>query len=278
VLTTAAEIFHAVQALRSAGQTVGLVPTMGALHAGHLSLLEAARRDCDRTVVTIFVNPTQFGPGEDLARYPRNLAADLEALTQTGVDLVFAPAAEEIYRPGHSTFVRPPDVAQPLEGRCRPGHFQGVATVVLKLLLLAPAHAAYFGEKDFQQLLVIRRMVADLNVPTAVRGCPTVRDADGLAMSSRNAYLSPAERQRALAIPRCLELAFDWYQAGQRDSAAIAAGMRQVLADAGLDRIDYVALADAETLAEATQLGPSSVALVAAHVGATRLIDNRRLG
>jgi len=278
VLTTAAEIFHAVEALRSAGQTVGLVPTMGALHAGHLSLVEAAGRDCDRTVVTIFVNPTQFGPGEDLARYPRDLEADLEVLAQTGVDLVFAPAAEEIYRPGHSTFVLPPDVAQPLEGRCRPGHFQGVATVVLKLLLLAPAHAAYFGEKDFQQLLVMRRMVADLNVPTAVRGCPIVRDADGLAMSSRNAYLTPAERQRALAIPRCLELAADRYRAGQRDSAAIAAGMRQVLADAGLDRIDYVALADAETLAEATQLGPSSVALVAAHVGATRLIDNRRLG
>lgn len=181
-----AEIRAAVLAARAAGKTVGLVPTMGALHEGHLSLVRESTESCNCTIVTIFVNPTQFAPHEDFARYPRSLDDDLAALARLGVDYVFAPSRDEIYPPGFSTYVDPPAVAAPLEGICRPGHFRGVATVVLKLFHLVPADVAYFGQKDYQQSLVVRRMVEDLNLPIAIRVLPIVREADGLAMSSRN--------------------------------------------------------------------------------------------
>jgi pantoate--beta-alanine ligase len=189
---------------RAAGQKIGVVPTMGALHAGHLSLVKAARVDCDRVIATIFVNPTQFAPTEDLAKYPRTLGEDLELLAAEGVDAVLVPKEEEIYPPGFSTYVEPPAVARGWEGAARPTHFRGVATVVLKLLNMTRADICYLGQKDFQQVAVVRKMVADLNVPCEIRMCPTVRDPDGLAMSSRNRYLSPADRKIGLSLSRTL--------------------------------------------------------------------------
>jgi pantoate--beta-alanine ligase len=263
--------------LQREGRRIGLVPTMGALHAGHLSLLESARQRTDVVIATIFVNPTQFGPQEDLSTYPRTLDADLDALSAAGCDLVFVPAPEAIYPSGFSTFVEPPAVAQPLEGMCRPGHFRGVATVVLKLFHLIPADVACFGQKDYQQLQVIRRMAIDLDLPLEIVSCPTVREADGLAMSSRNRYLSPAERQQALALSRSLERADELVAGGERSAAAIVAAVRRILVEAGISRIDYVAIAETETLAEKSIVDGPVVVLIAAHVGATRLIDNRVL-
>jgi pantoate--beta-alanine ligase len=275
VLTRRQEIFTAVTRWRREGKSVGLVPTMGALHAGHLSLVEAARRECDQTVVTIFVNPTQFGPHEDFQRYPRDLNADLEKLRPLGVNLVFAPPLEEMYPPGETTRVEVGSVAEPLEGQFRPGHFRGVATVVLKLFNAIPADVAYFGQKDYQQTLVVRRMVADLNVPIRIAVCPIVREPGGLAMSSRNVYLSPDDRRRALVLSQSLNLAEQMVADGERNPATILAQMRERFAQAGVDRIDYIALADPETLAPVTQIRGGTVALIAAHVGKTRLIDNR---
>jgi pantoate--beta-alanine ligase len=250
---------------------------MGALHAGHLSLVEAARRECGFTVVTIFVNPTQFGPNEDLQRYPRTLDADLAALATAGADLVFAPPADEIYRPGFTTFVDVGRIAEPWEGEFRPGHFRGVATVVLKLFQLIPADFAYFGRKDYQQALVIRRMVADLDVPLTIRVEPIVREPDGLAMSSRNRYLSAEERQRALSISQALQLADQRARGGERSGPALAALVREHLLRAGQMRIDYVAVADPETLEPVETLAGEAVIAVAAWVGKTRLIDNRTI-
>ena len=264
----------AVRELRRAGKTVGLAPTMGALHEGHLSLVRRAKRECDVAVATIFVNPTQFAPHEDFSRYPRTLDADLAALKAAHCDLVFVPSREEMYPPGASTLVEPPQVAQPLEGVCRPGHFRGVATVVLNLFQIIPADRAYFGQKDYQQALVIQRMVADLNVPLQVVVCPTVRELDGLAMSSRNRYLSPSERKQALALSRALNVVQDQFARGERDAAALKAQMLRVLEDAGIEQIDYATIADAETLAEVTRLSGPAAALIAAYVGSTRLIDN----
>jgi len=278
VLTTCQDIHQAVAGARSSGKTVGLVPTMGALHAGHLSLVDASIAQCDVTVVTIFINPTQFGPGEDLAEYPRTLEADLASLAERGVHLVFAPANEEILPPGYSTYVEPPEVARPLEGRCRPGHFRGVTTVVLKLFHLIPAHVAYFGHKDYQQSVVIRRMVEDFDLPVRIEVCPTVREPDNLAMSSRNAYLTPPERQQALALYRSLSTAAELVGQGERHAATIRAKMQEVLVDAGITRIDYVALVKPESLKETDQITRPTVALVAAFVGQTRLIDNLRIG
>ena len=191
-VTTVAQLREQLRTARRAGRKIGLVPTMGALHEGHLSLVRAAKAECDYTVVSIYVNPSQFGPNEDFAKYPRTLEADLALLAGCGADLVFAPGNDEVYRAGHATWVEVGPVAEPLEGVFRPGHFRGVATVVLKLLNMVQPDAAYFGQKDYQQALVIRRMVADLDLPVAIRVCPTVREPDGLAMSSRNRYLSPA--------------------------------------------------------------------------------------
>lgn len=263
---------------RAAGRRVGVVPTMGALHAGHVSLVEASNRECDVTVVTIFVNPTQFGPKEDFAKYPRTLEADLERLAGHRVDAVFAPLNEEMYPAGFSTYVEPPQAAALWDGVCRPGHFRGVVTVVLKLFQAVPADAAFFGHKDYQQSVVIRRMVQDLNVPIEIRVMPTVREPDGLAMSSRNVYLSPEERQRALALSRSLHLIEQLAEQGERDAVSLRQRMVATLEAGGVDRIDYAAIVDPETLVELNELTGPAVALIAAHVGGTRLIDNCRLG
>ena len=267
----------AILAAQKQGKTTGLIPTMGALHEGHLSLVQAAQAECGYTAVTIFVNPSQFGPHEDLQKYPRTLESDLAALARQGVDLVFVPSVEEIYPPGFSTAVDPPAVAELWEGERRPGHFRGVTTVVLKLFQILPADIAYFGQKDYQQSLVIRRMVQDLNLPIEIRVCPIVREADGLAMSSRNRYLNADERKRALSIKQSLDCAAELIAQGQSDAAAICKEMRNILARGGIDDIDYVALANPETLAPVDDARQPLVALVAARVGATRLIDNQRI-
>jgi pantoate--beta-alanine ligase len=250
---------------------------MGALHAGHISLVEHARRHADITVATIFVNPTQFGPQEDFAKYPRTLDNDLDLLSAAGCDLCFVPAPEDIYPPGFSTFVEPPAVAQPLEGRCRPGHFRGVATVVLKLFHLVPADFACFGAKDYQQLQVIRRLVGDLNLAMQIVACPTVREPDGLAMSSRNRYLSPAEREQATALSRALSRAADLAAAGERRTSVLENAMQHTLNEAGIRRVDYAVVVDPGTLTATESLTGSARALIAAYVGSTRLIDNREI-
>jgi pantoate--beta-alanine ligase len=277
LVTTAPELRAAVRAARAAGRAIGLVPTMGALHAGHLSLVQASRSECGFTVATIFVNPTQFAPHEDFDKYPRTLEADLESLASCHADLVFAPRREDMYPAGCSTLVEAPQVAQRWEGECRPGHFQGVATVVLKLFNLAQADVAFFGHKDYQQAAVIRRMVQDLNVPTEIRVCPTVREPDGLAMSSRNRYLSAGERQQAVAISRALRLAEQMAAGGERQTVRLVETIHEVLAEAQIRRIDYVAVVDPETLEPVPELTCPAVVLIAARVGSTRLIDNWRI-
>lgn len=271
---TKLDLRRAVAQARAGGQSIGLVPTMGALHEGHLSLARQSLANCDFTIATIFVNPTQFAPHEDLAKYPRTFDDDMASLAELGVDLVFAPAADEIYPSGFSTYVQPPAVAALWEGACRPDHFRGVTTIVLKLFNLATVDIAFFGQKDYQQALVISRMVQDLDVPIEVRVCPIVREPDGLAMSSRNRYLSADERQRALALSRALRRAEELVEQGQRDAETINAAMRQTLLDGGVDKIDYAALADRDTLAPLTRIDSSAVAIIAANVGETRLIDN----
>ncbi len=278
LVTTAIELRQAVAAARTDDKSIGLVPTMGALHEGHLSLVRASRDECDRTIVTIFVNPTQFGPQEDLGKYPRTLQDDLTALAKCGVDLVFAPNADDMYPAGFSTYVDPPQVAEPLEGQCRSGHFRGVTTVVLKLFNLAQADIAFFGQKDYQQAQVIQRMAQDLDLPIEIRVCPTVREPDGLAMSSRNRYLNDEERERSLTLWRSLQLAARLFARGERDSDTVTGRMRELFEQAGISRIDYVALADPDTLEPVRQLQESTMALVAAYVGDTRLIDNCRIG
>jgi pantoate--beta-alanine ligase len=265
---------RAVVAAREAGQTVGLVPTMGALHEGHLSLVDAARAECDVAAVSIYVNPAQFSPHEDLRRYPRDLERDVRLLGERGCNLVFAPTDEEIYRPDHATFVDVGPIGQLLEGEFRPTHFRGVATVVLKLFQLAPAQRAYFGRKDYQQTLVVRQMVADLNVPVEVRVCPIVREADGLAMSSRNAYLSADERRRAQSLYRSLKLAEDLAAQGERDAGQIRRQMRREVERAGGIELQYIAfVADGTVTPVETIAGPTTIA-IAALIGKTRLIDN----
>ncbi len=274
VITDGDSLRDAVLEARQAGQTVGLVPTMGALHEGHLSLVDAARAECDVAVVTIFVNPTQFAPHEDFRRYPRDLDRDLALLADRGCDLVFAPAEDQMYRPGHETFIDVGPIGQVLEGEFRPTHFRGVATVVMKLFQLAPADRAYFGRKDYQQALVVRQMVADLNVPTEVRVCPIVREPDGLAMSSRNAYLTADERQGALVLYRSLQLAEKLVAAGERDVARIRQQMLREIERTGGGGLQYLAfLADGTVTPVETITRPTTVA-IAAVVGNTRLIDN----
>jgi len=250
---------------------------MGALHEGHLSLVRAAQAACGLTVVTVFVNPTQFGPQEDFDKYPRTLASDVDALAACRADLVFAPSREEMYPAGCSTCVEPPAVARRWEGECRPGHFRGVATVVLKLFNLAQADVAFFGQKDYQQAAVIRQMAQDLNVPVEIRVCPTVREPDGLTMSSRNRYLSADERRQALAISRSLRWADQLAAGGERRAAKLAEAMQGVLAEAQIRQIDYVAVVDPDTLEPVSELAGPAIALIAAKVGTTRLIDNWRI-
>ncbi|MFM8583831.1 MAG: pantoate--beta-alanine ligase [Planctomycetaceae bacterium] len=272
------EIRRVVQAARRSGLRVGFVPTMGALHAGHRSLIEQARRDCDVVVVSIFVNPTQFAPHEDLSKYPRPLEADLGLCAGAGADLVFHPSVAAMYPAGMSTIVRVEGLTAGLEGSSRPTHFQGVTTVVLKLFSLVPADVAYFGQKDFQQQAVLRKMTADLCLLIEIEVCPTVREPDGLALSSRNVYLSPTERRQALELSATLREAIGQLERGSRDIPALQRAMRERLERAPGVVLDYATLADPQTLAELQSWQPNVVALVAARVGSTRLIDNMVFG
>ncbi len=271
IVRTVAALRTAVAAFRPA--TVALVPTMGALHAGHLALVAAARAaGATRVVASVFVNPTQFGPAEDFAHYPRDEAGDAAALTAAGADLLFAPDAAEMYPAGHATSVRVAGLGDVLDGAARPGHFDGVATVVAKLLLAAGPDLAVFGEKDWQQLAIVRRLVADLALPVEIVGAPIVRDADGLALSSRNAYLSADERARAVALPRALAAACEALHGGAAVAPTLAAAAAALVA-AGFDPPDYVALVD-EHLAPVTVADQPGRLLAAARIGTTRLIDN----
>lgn len=271
---TVAQLRETLESVRRQGKRVGLVPTMGALHEGHLSLVRASKAECDYTVVTIYVNPTQFGPGEDLDQYPRTLQSDLDALAGCGADLAFAPANEEVYRTGHSTWVEPGSLAEPLEGRCRLGHFRGVATIVLKLLNMVGAQVAYFGQKDYQQALVIRQMVRDLDLAVEIRLCPIVREPDGLALSSRNAYLSPDARRRALVLSKSLQLARELVEQGELSASTITQRMREVIVTAGEAEIDYIALVDPDSLEPVDRLTTRTLAALAVKIEDTRLIDN----
>ncbi len=261
------------EAWRRRGLRVGLVPTMGALHAGHLSLVGRSLAECDRTVVSIFVNPLQFGPGEDFERYPRQLDADLAALREAGVDAVYTPSVDAMYPAGATTRVRVAELDEVLEGECRPGHFEGVATVVLKLFEAVRPHRAYFGQKDGQQARLVTRLARDLDTGVDVVVCPTVREPDGLALSSRNVYLRGAERETALCLFRALTAANDRWLAGERDAGVLARAMREVLAAEPLARPDYAEVVDEETFR-----GPGRLAVLAVRIGGTRLIDNHRLG
>ena len=273
-VTTIAQLRDELGAVRRADKKIGLVPTMGGLHEGHLSLVRLARAECDVTVVSIYVNPSQFGPNEDFDNYPRTLENDLELLADCGTDMVFAPSHEEMYRPRHATWVEVGAVAEPLEGACRPGHFRGVATVVLKLLNMVQPEAAYFGQKDYQQSLVIRHMVADLDVPVTIRICPTVRDPDGLALSSRNRYLSSSARQRARVLWNSLELAKKLVADGQRRAREITDAMQTMVEMVEDARIDYVTLVDPDTLQPIETITGRALAALAVTIENTRLIDN----
>ncbi len=256
----------------------GLVPTMGYLHAGHLSLVEQARRENDHVGVSIFVNPTQFGPTEDLAAYPRDLPRDLALLAEAGADLVWAPPVEEVYPPGFQTYVTVEEVTKVLEGAARPGHFRGVATVVAKLFNVFQPDRAYFGQKDAQQVVVIKQMARDLNFPLEVVVCPTVREPDGLAMSSRNVYLTPEQRAAAPVLYRALCAARDAWQAGQHDGEQLRRIMRAVLDAEPLARTEYVSAADPVTLQELGDAGRGVLLSMAVRIGKARLIDNMLLG
>ena len=259
---------------RAEGRVSGFVPTMGALHAGHLSLVEAARRECQPVIASIFVNPSQFGPNEDFQKYPRSLEGDSQKLEDVGVDYLFAPDAAEIYPPGFRTWVNVEGLSDRLEGRARPGHFRGVTTVVLKLLQIVQPQKAFFGRKDAQQARIIRQMARDLHLDSEIVICPIVREADGLAMSSRNAYLKPEERWAATVLFRALEGARASVARGERDALRLTAAMREILRAEPLANPDYVEIVDAETLEPVTLLRGACLALLAVTIGAVRLIDN----
>jgi pantoate--beta-alanine ligase len=268
---------EAVLAAKHAGKRVGFVPTMGALHAGHAKLIETARAECDFVVVSVFVNPTQFGPNEDFDRYPRTFAADRELCARVGTDAIFAPTRELMYPPGFRTLVQVDELQDKLCGASRPGHFRGVTTIVLKLFNIVPADIAYFGQKDAQQVIIIRRMVRDLDVPIEIRTVPTVREPDGLALSSRNRYLSPAERAAAPAIYRGLQRARAIIEAGERDPSTVEGEVGAELSAAPPIRVDYIRAVSAETLERPPRLAGPTLIAVAAYLGTTRLIDNIQL-
>ena len=274
IVATIAQLRDELNAARCSGKRIGLIPTMGALHEGHLSLVRAAQAECDCSVVSIYVNPSQFGPSEDFSKYPRTLDADVAALAGCRADLVFAPANEEMYRPDHATWVTVGGVTEVLEGAFRPTHFRGVTTVVLKLLNIVQPDFAYFGQKDFQQVCVVAKMVRDLNLPTTIRMCPIVREPDGLAMSSRNRYLYPAARQHALVLWKSLQLAGQLVKQGERQAAVIVARMRAMIETAADADIDYITLADPDTLQPVETIDRRTVAAVAVKFETTRLIDN----
>ncbi len=276
-LTSIAAVRERVRAWRREGHRVGFVPTMGALHAGHCSLVEAAGRDCARVIASVFVNPTQFGPTEDLSKYPRDLAGDMGKLAAAGCHALFTTTPDEMYPPGFATWVTVEGLTDGLCGRSRPGHFRGVTTVVTKLFNVVQPDDAYFGEKDRQQLQVLRRMAQDLDLPVRVHGCPIVREPDGLAMSSRNLYLSPDDRARAVALSRGLRVARAAYASGERRPAELERLVREAL-DGVQARVDYVEVVDLATMKSTPAASDDTVIAVAAFVGATRLIDNHRLG
>jgi pantoate--beta-alanine ligase len=264
--------------MRSQAKSLALVPTMGALHEGHLSLIRRAKQECNVAVVSIFVNPTQFGPTEDLARYPRSPEKDLALLESLDVEAVFAPCSREIYPPDCTTFVDPGHIATVFEGALRPGHFRGVATVVLKLFNIVSPDMAFFGQKDFQQTVVIRRLVEDLNFPVRIALCPIVREADGLAKSSRNVYLNAEDRKAALVISRSLKRAEEMTQAGEGNTEKLLEEMRKTFDAEPRAQLDYAAIVNPTTLEPVAQVMPGLVALVAARLGTVRLIDNLIFG
>ena len=263
---------------RSFAGRVGLVPTMGYLHEGHLSLVRRAREECDHVIVSIFVNPAQFGPREDLSKYPRDLERDLGLLAPLGVDLVWMPTTEIMYPPGYQTWVEVEAITQPLEGSMRPGHFRGVTTVVAKLFNAVQPHRAYFGQKDAQQAAVIRQMTRDLSYPIEIVVCPIVREPDGLAMSSRNVYLDPEQRKAATVLSRSLRAAKEMYEHGERDAENLKAKMKEVLASEPLAEVQYVSCTDYDTLEELEAVTGKALLSMAVFVGKTRLIDNLVLG
>lgn len=275
VVATVAEVRERVAGARASGKSVGLAPTMGALHEGHAALMERAKAECGYVVVTIFVNPTQFPPGEDFERYPRDLEGDVKMAGEAGADLVFAPPVSEVYPPGDCTFV---EVAGPLVevmcGAHRPGHFRGVTTVCARLFNIVGADKAYFGQKDYQQLLVVEQMVRDLHLPVEIVAVPTVREPDGLAISSRNRYLSTEERKAAAVLYRALSEAKRRFEGGDREAAVLVAGVREMIGGEAFARLQYAELRDAETLEEMARVDRRAVLAVAAFVGEARLIDN----
>ncbi len=254
------------------GYSIGLVPTMGALHAGHMSLVDRARRENDKVVVSVFINPIQFGPNDDLSRYPRSPEHDLSMLREAGVHAVYKPSVADMYPPGASTRVIVHGLTEKLEGAARPGHFEGVATVVAKLLSATTADRAYFGQKDAQQVAVVKRLVSDLDLGVEIRACPTVREADGLALSSRNSYLNPAERRAAVCLSRALSLAAGAHSRGERDTDRLRAILREPIEAEPLAKLDYAEVVDPGTFST-----PGSLAVLAARIGHTHLIDNHDL-
>jgi pantoate--beta-alanine ligase len=277
ILATIHETRAACRSERMQGKRLGLVPTMGALHEGHLSLVREAKARCDTVAVSLFVNPTQFGPNEDLAKYPRPYERDRELLEKEGVAILFAPSPEEMYPQGKATWVVVEGLSERLDGRSRPGHFRGVTTVVSKLFHIIEPDVAFFGQKDAAQSAVIRRMVSDLNFSVEIVICPIVREPDGLAMSSRNAYLNPDERQRALALHRSLNRVENEFRAGERSAARLIDAATKVFAPEPQIRLDYFEIVDPNTLDPVEQIERPALVAVAAYVGSTRLIDNRML-
>ncbi|MCK6440477.1 MAG: pantoate--beta-alanine ligase [Planctomycetes bacterium] len=277
VVKSVADVRKAVKAARAKGLNIGFVPTMGALHEGHASLVRHSTKECGYTVVSIYVNPTQFGAGEDFDKYPRTLDADTKLVDKAGGSLIFAPTDREMYpnyRGADGTWVDLVGLTKQLEGASRPHHFRGVTTVVTKLFNIVQPDKAYFGQKDFQQCRVIQRMAADLDMPLEVVMCQTVREANGLAMSSRNVYLNPEQRKQALCLSQTLTKARELYARGERNAEKISAAMRELIASHPLARIDYVEIVDHDTLASVAEINESSVAVLAVFVGTTRLIDN----
>jgi pantoate--beta-alanine ligase len=274
IWTTIQETRAASRELRSNRKRLGLVPTMGALHEGHLSLIRAAKLRCDAVAVSIFVNPTQFGPTEDLSKYPRRFEQDCQLLEKEGIDILFAPTVEEIYPTGSITWVSVEGLSEKLDGRSRPGHFRGVTTIVAKLFHIIEPDIAFFGRKDAAQLAVIRRMVRDLDFPVEIVGCPIVRESDGLAMSSRNAYLNPEERVRAVVLQRALKRVDQEFKAGERSADKLISAAKEIFVGEPGIRLDYFEVVDPATLEPVESVLQATLVAVAAYVGSTRLIDN----
>ena len=278
IVKTIADVRKYVSDARSEGKSVGFVPTMGAMHVGHASLIDVAVKKCDYVVVSIFVNPTQFGPTEDLEKYPRNLDADAALCKEHGADLIFAPEVNQMYPDQLITWVDVENITATLCGSFRPGHFRGVTTVCAKLFNIVGPDFAFFGQKDAQQVVVIRQMVADLNMPLEIVTCPIIRDADGLATSSRNKYLSESERKDALLLSKSLFMCRDLYQQGTKQANKLISAIRNVLSESENVKIQYIEIVNPQNLTPVEQIDDTGLVAIAAHVGSTRLIDNILLG